>query len=48
MRLETTLLVAALSAGLAGGLRADSRVEKTLKLSPEGDSFWTPTTEASS
>ncbi len=36
MRLETTLLVAALSAGFAGGLRADSRVEKTLKLSPGG------------
>lgn len=36
MRIETTLLLAVISASLAGGLRADSRVEKTLKLPPGG------------
>jgi DUF4097 and DUF4098 domain-containing protein YvlB len=36
MRAKVTLLLAVLSVGLAGGLKADSRVEKTLKLEPGG------------
>ncbi|MGH9443776.1 MAG: DUF4097 family beta strand repeat-containing protein [Thermoanaerobaculia bacterium] len=36
MRARIPLLLTLFSAGLAGGLRADSRVEKTLKLDPGG------------
>ena len=36
MRVRIPLLLAALAVGLAGGLRADSRVEKTLSLEPGG------------
>jgi hypothetical protein len=36
MRVKVLLLLAVLSAGAAGELRADSRVEKTLKLEPGG------------